>query len=241
MKPASDLSWPSSFVVYDERDLMARRMIVDIFTFRLKETLTALNRAVRFFQIETPILTPRGALEGHEATGFDLVTGHFKKHGEESMYLRPETTFGTFAAFRAMFPDEANRKKQMPVVLWQFGKSFRDEQTRPFGELRFREFYQLEYQLFASEDSKANYFTACANAAGYVVMKIAGKVTFSAVPESILAHYSMRTTDLMYHAQDDATAGVEVAAVSQRKDFPGAIVIETNVGVDRLTALQGIL
>jgi|SRR3990172_5332004 len=249
MNPASNMGWPQGFVVYDERDLKARQIIVDVFTDRLKSALTGLNRAVRFFQIETPMLTFKEALKGHEATGFELVKSSFAKHGQDEMYLRPETTFGTYAAFRAMWPMEPERKKQMPICLWQYGKSFRDEQARPMGELRFREFYQLEYQLFFSPDTKADYFGTCVNAAADAICGVTHTLPKAVpVPEDELAHYSAKTFDLYWWAYDtNEKTGEqfeirhEVAAISERKDFEGAKVMEVSVGLDRLTALQQLL
>jgi glycyl-tRNA synthetase (class II) len=241
MEPASDkMGWPQGFVLYNEKDLLARQMIVTIFTHKLQKALTLLNRAVRFIQIETPMLTYKEALKGHEETGFDLVKAGFSKHGAAEMYLRPETTFGTYAAFRALYPEEQKRKKEMPVCLWQFGKSFRDEQSRPFGELRFKEFYQLEYQFFFAPDSKADYFETALHAAleavecttwAPVVVKVEGKE---------LAHYSLRTTDIYLPFMNEKD-NIEVTAVSERKDFEGAKVVEISVGLDRLTAHQSIL
>lgn len=235
MKPASDLGWAQGFVIYNESDLAARRVVVDLFTHRLRMALTALNRAVRFFQIETPLLTHREALHGHEETGFELVKATFPKHGKAEMYLRPETTFGTYAAFRALYPMEAERKKQMPIVLWQYGKSFRDEQSRPMDELRFKEFYQLEYQLFFAPDTKADYFAACEEAVKKTVMSIVTaliSIDMNQVKQEALAHYSVRTTDVIVDGK------LEVAAISERKDFDGAKVVEVSVGLDRLTARQ---
>lgn len=243
MKPASDLGWPQGFVVYDERDLLVRRLIVDTFTHHLKTHLTNLNRAVRFFQIETPMLTHKEALKGHEATGFDLVKSSFSKHGQSEMYLRPETTFGTYEAFRSLWPMAPERKKQMPVVLWQFGKSFRDEQARPMKELRFREFYQLEYQLFFAPDTKADYFSACLQSSVDAVRAVTHLNPEAIRVESFdLAHYSEKTTDLYWRSiEKDPSTGHEikheVAAISQRKDFADANVVEVSVGLDRLTAL----
>lgn len=241
MKPASDMGWPQGFVYYSEADLTAREFVVKIFTRKLSSELTNLNRAVRFFQIETPMLTFKDALKGHEATGFDLVKASFAKHGEDTMYLRPETTFGTYAALRAMWPQEPERKKQMPLVLWQYGKSFRDEQARPMKELRFREFYQLEYQLFFSPDTKANYFDACLSSAFKAVELICRQDPIvRPVVDKELAHYSQKTTDLFIPDEEDFKE-IEVAAISQRKDFEGANVVEVSVGLDRLTALQKMI
>ena len=236
MNPASDLGWPQGFVVYREADLKARQLVVGVFTHYLSGALTSLNRAVRFLQIETPMLTPRPLLAGHEATGFDLVRAGFAKHGHADMLLRPETTAGTYAAFRAIWPMEPERKKQMPIVLWQFGKSFRDEQARPMAELRFREFYQLEYQLFFSPETKADYFGACVTATVEATSRLCGggSVRPVSVFGAELAHYAESTTDIM-------VGEIEVAAISLRKDFEGARVVEVSVGLDRLTALQRII
>lgn len=232
MNPASEMGWPQGFVVYHEVDLKARELVVDLFRHRLHEVLTKLNRAVRFFRVETPMLTPKEFLKGHEETGFDLVKAGFEKHGRSEMYLRPETTFGTYAAFKAMWPQEPERRKQMPVCLWQHGKSFRDEQNRPMPELRFREFYQLEFQLFHAADSKADYFGASLEAARSSVEALCRRAPVLVdVPPSVLAHYSERTTDIM-------SGDHEVAAISLRKDFEGAKVVEISVGLDRLAALQ---
>jgi glycyl-tRNA synthetase (class II) len=239
MEPASEkMGWPQGFVLYNETDLKARSTIVEIFGHNLHRELTQLNRAVRFTQIETPMLTHREALKGHEETGFDLVKASFAKHGLSEMYLRPETTFGTYAAFRALWPMEPERKKQMPICLWQYGKSFRDEQSRPMAELRFKEFYQLEYQLFFSRDTKADYFKACTFATAQAVHSVTGKETQQMdVLGADLAHYSARTTDMYVLAGETA---IEVAAISERRDFEGAQVVEVSVGLDRLTALQNI-
>jgi glycyl-tRNA synthetase (class II) len=243
MEPASEkMGWPQGFVLYNEKDLMARQIIVSVFTNKLQSALTELNRAVRFVQIETPMLTYKEALKGHEAIGFDLVKAGFAKHGASEMYLRPETTFGTYAAFRTLYPEEQKRKKEMPLCLWQYGKSFRDEQSRPFSELRFKEFYQLEYQLFFAPDSKADYFGTALSAAGGAVKSILGLESAMYVPVKAdqLAHYSTRTTDL-YMPFLNEKDNIEMAAVSERSDFEGAKVVEVSVGLDRLTAHQVIL
>ncbi len=239
MKPASDIGWPQGFVLYDERDLIARRLVLDVFLDGMKRELTGLNRAVRFMQIETPMLTPKECLKGHEATGFDLVKAGFSKHGASEMYLRPETTFGTYAAFKSLWPMEPERKKQMPIVLWQYGKSFRDEQARPMNELRFREFYQLEFQMFFAYDTKADYFDACVKASVGAVVALTGDVLRMPVPAGELAHYSARTDDI-YVKNLETKNDVEVAAISERADFEGAKVVETSVGLDRLAMLQRI-
>lgn len=232
MNPASKAGWPQGFVFYDEADLIARKQVVETFSYSMRSTLQDVNRAVRFVQVETPCLTPREALRGHVDTGFELVRTHDSRHGGEGMILRPETTFGTYAAMRTMYPMEPQMKKALPLVLWQYGKSFRDEQARPMAELRFREFYQLEFQLFYSPDSGADYASACNKAVAsalYHLTHDAGSIlSIRPVPAAELAHYSEATFD---HYLVDT----EVAAISLRKDFgPSAKVVEVSVGLDRV-------
>lgn len=225
MKPANN--WPTGFVVYDEADIKARQIIVEIFTHRLKSRLQKLNPAINFMQIETPISIPEKAVQGHKKIGFDLVEVKYK----HPMYLRPETPWGTYQYFLDKWPMENKRKKICPIVLWQCGKSFRNEQERPFGELRFKEFYQLEYQLIYTLDTKADYFGAACDSAYQAVMEITGRAAAENVTD--LAHYSERTWDI-YNGDH------EVAAVSLRNDLEGYAVVEVSVGLDRLTALRKI-
>lgn len=233
--------WPHGFVFYNERDIMARQIITRLITAKLSDALTGLNRAVRFMRVETPIATSHTVLLDHLKTGFKPVTAF-----EGERFLRPETTGGTYAAFEQMWPVESQRKKQVPLVIWQVGKSFRNEQNRPYAELRFKEFYHLEYQLIASHGSEAPYFEACLDAAMAAIGEVcnaapsaktaAGRIIKEApVGQADLAHYSQRTIDILL-----GRAETEVAAISDRTDLPGYMVIETSIGLDRLTALRSI-
>ena len=118
---------------------------------------TCLNAAVQMERTETPILTPAEHLGGHIAANFELL--NVGKRG----YLRPETTAGTFEAMSLRFESEAQMKKRLPYCMWQVGISFRDEakpDTMRASKLRLVQFYQMEFQLFASHGSKAPYLEA---------------------------------------------------------------------------------
>lgn len=222
--------WPNGFVFYNSSDIKARGIIIDMFTETLEKRLTTLNPAVRFIQVETPISTPESMLRKHEETGFELVPVEYHKG---SMYLRPETTAGTLHMLEHLYPLKKQFKKRLPLVLFQHGKSFRNEQARPFGELRFREFYQLEYQLVAAEDSMAPYFETIVDAVTAAVDQACNKETTGTVVED-LAHYAKRTTDIHIDTY-------EVAAVSERNDMEGYLVFEASIGLDRVTALRGFM
>lgn len=246
MNLASEAGFEPGFVMYNEKDLEARELIIKTITFNLKKDLGELNRAIRFFQIETPITTPRKMLQGHIETGFEMIgTAEVPKNIDDKplsfdKLLRPETTAGTYAAFYHMFGKDYMRvKKMLPVVLWQFGKSFRSEQLRPLSGLRFQEFYQLEYQLFYAADSGADYFTCARNSAVKSIAGLCGSERWSymSVDKDSLAHYAEKTTDIFVDVPE-----IEVGAISQRKDFHEYVkVVEVSIGLDRLTALQTVL
>jgi glycyl-tRNA synthetase (class II) len=167
------------------------------------------------------VLVPAAYIQGHIDEKFELLnTGH-------RGYLRPETTAGTFEAMRQRFDSEAQMKKRLPFCLWQVGLSFRDEakpDTMRASKLRLVQFYQMEFQLFASHGSKAPYIEA---ALAELTQVYGGE----AVNTDELPHYSEKTTD--WHIGD-----LEVAGCSVRKDWQHGTVFEIAIGLDRLVALQ---
>jgi glycyl-tRNA synthetase (class II) len=206
-------------VMWSEEEIELREALIREIPSILKRTWTELNPAVKMERIETPILTPGSYLEGHIKTGFELINA-----GERG-FLRPETTAGTFEAFALKFPQAGQLKKQLPYCLWQVGKSFRDEtnpETMRASKLRLVEFYQMEFQLFVSEGTKADYVSAALNS---LVKRFGG----SAIGADELPHYSRITTDWMM-------SGLEVAGCSIRTDWPYGEVHEVAIGLDRLVA-----
>jgi histidyl-tRNA synthetase len=217
--------YSQGLVIYDEQDLIIRRYIVENITSRLKEMFNKLNPAIRMFQVETPTLTPHALLQSHIDTNFDLVeAGDF--------CLRPETTRGTYEAIKSMYPQQEQLRKALPLCVWQFGKSYRNEQKRPFSELRFKEFYQLEYQLIYSMDTKADYHAymsdGMTDVLGFILNK---RISIDTVKD--LPHYSEKTTDLYYDKH-------ELVAISSRKDFSPHKVLEISCGLDRICAAMDL-
>lgn len=208
-------------VLWNEREILRRESLVREIPALLLDTWRGLNPAVQMERTETPILTPAEQLSGHIDAKFNLIDA-----GRRG-YLRPETTAGTFEAMRLRFEQEAQMKKRLPFCMWQVGLSFRDEEnpdTMRSSKLRLVQFYQMEFQLFASHGSKAPYIeTALAE----LTRVYGGK----AVDADELPHYSERTID--WHIGD-----LEVAGCSVRKDWPHGVVFEVAIGLDRLVALQ---
>ena len=109
--------------------------------------------------------------------------------------------------------------------MWQVGKSFRDEakpDTMRASRLRLVEFYQMEFQLFVSAGTKADYTGAALSA---LQKRFGG--AFCLADE--LPHYSRYTRDWYIGL-------LEVAGCSIRTDWPLGEVHEVAIGLDRLVA-----
>ena len=208
-------------VMWNEREILRRESLVWEIPAMLLDVWRSLNPAVQMERVETPVLTPAEYLTGHIEAKFDLINA-----GRRG-YLRPETTAGTFEAMRLRYEQEAQMKKRLPMCLWQVGLSFRDEEnpdTMRASKLRLVQFYQMEFQLFASYGSKAPYLETALDA----LTKTYGG-TYD--PADELPHYSEKTLD--WHI-----GGLEVAGCSVRKDWAHGTVFEVAIGIDRLVALQ---
>lgn len=205
-------------VMWNEYEIELRESLVREIPVLIKDAWLELNDAVRMERVETPILTPEGMLQGHIEAKFDLIK-------VSRGYLRPETTAGTFEAFKLKFPMVPMMLKRLPYCMWQVGKSFLDEakpDTMRASKLRLVEFHQMEFQLFARKDSKAPYLEAAIRA---LTHRFGGE----AVMATDLPHYSAKTIDWEMD-------GLEVAGCSQRKDWEHGDVFEVAIGLDRLVA-----
>ncbi|MEM6260468.1 MAG: aminoacyl--tRNA ligase-related protein [Planctomycetota bacterium] len=210
-------------VMWDERDLVERESLIAQCVQIVSDEWTGMNRAVRFRRVETPTLTPASNLAGHIAEGFPMLD---TKRG----MLRPETTAGCIAAFHSMFPMSNQRAKNMPYCIWQFGKSYRDEErpdTMRASKLRLVEFHQLEFELFADAGTRADYIGKAIHA---LSGRFGGEILDAA---DDLPHYSKRTLD--WHIN-----GLEVAGCSERTDWPEGLIFEVSIGIDRLLAVLGL-
>lgn len=217
MKPC----FSNATVAWTEEEILRRESLIREIPVRLLAAWRNLNWAVQMERVETPILTPAKFLGTHLTAGFELLnTG-------PRGYLRPETTAGTFEVLRTRFINEAQLMKRLPFCMWQVGLSFRDEakpDTMRASKLRLVQFYQMEFQLFASAGSKAPYLETALEA-----LSTAYGGIFA--PAEELPHYSSKTLD--WHID-----GLEVAGCSVRTDWPLGTVFEVAIGLDRLVALQ---
>jgi hypothetical protein len=214
--------WSNATVWWSEGEIVKRNCLIDRCVSIVGSTWLSLNRAIHLRQIETPIMTPEDQLKGHVVSGFDLI-GH--DHG----YLRPETTAGAYSVMSRMFPMMSQLKKNLPICLWQVGKSFRDEakpDTMRATKLRLREFWQLEFELFTAEGTKCDYLKPVCDE----LCRVFGGSIIECSKDQ-LPHYSSRTLDWQVD-------GLEVAGCSQRTDWPYGMVFEVSIGLDRLTAIS---
>lgn len=210
--------YSNATVFWNEYEISMRNSLVSQCFELVKASWSSVNPAIKYFQVETPILTPENILSSHVSAGFPMLK-------TERGFLRPETTAGTISAFHAMYPMESQRKKVLPICVWQVGKSFRNE-TNPesmrVSRLRLLEFYQLEFQLFASSGTKTDYLsialTSLINMYGGEIVK---------VPQNDMPHYSEKTLDWEIE-------NVEVAGCSQRTDWKEGMLFEVSIGLDRL-------
>ena len=209
--------------MWNEVEIVRRENLIREIPAILLNSWTTLNPAVKMERCETPMLTPAEKLESHINTGFELIgTTH-----DTLKYLRPETTAGTYEAFSVRFPDEKCLSKRLPYCMWQVGCSFRYEKnadTMRATKLRLAQFYQMEFQLFASANSKAPYLETALET---LVKYYGGEIKVA----DELPHYSQKTLDWFI---DD----LEVAGCSVRMDWKHGMVFEVAIGLDRLVALQ---
>ena len=210
-------------VSWNEFEIARRESLIREIPLLLIDTWRTLNPAMKMERCESPILVPREKLASHIATGFDLL----EVKSDRNLFLRPETTVGTYEVFNQKFPDKTQMKKYLPYCMWQVGCSFRDEKradTMRASQLRLIQFYQMEFQLFTSHGTKAPYIE---KALETLTTRFGGTVVSAAE----LPHYSEKTLDWQL-------SDLEVAGCSIRKDWEHGIVFEIAIGLDRLVALQ---
>ena len=211
--------WDNATLWFTERELEERDALVRQCVALVSEAWTGMNAAIRLRRVETPILTPAKELAGHASAGFGMLD---TKRG----MLRPETTAGCIAALHALYPNEQQLRKAMPICLWQVGTVFRDEEhgeTMRATRLRLREFRQLEFELFCADSTKADYVRVAATA-------LIGRFGGTMIEPQVLPHYSRMTIDWEID-------GLEVAGCSERTDWPLGRIYEASIGLDRLLAM----
>ncbi|RYD60283.1 MAG: hypothetical protein EOP83_19765 [Verrucomicrobiaceae bacterium] len=111
--------------------------------------------------------------------------------------------------------------------------------------LRYNEFYQLEFQCAYKANSKADYRAAVEPVVAEAIRKITGVRETRIVPSDRLPSYSMITNDIeVPYTHPGSTATVmkwkEMCSISTRTDFPveDVHVLEIAIGLDRLVAVE---
>ncbi|REJ77792.1 MAG: glycine--tRNA ligase [Acidobacteria bacterium] len=138
-------------------------------------------------------------------------------------YLRPETAQGIFINFGNIL---TTSRRKLPFGIAQIGKSFRNEITPGNFILRTREFEQMEMEYFCRpEDAPALVDEWVENYLEW--MRSIGisdeNISLYEVPEDELAHYSVRTVDVMYRyfpeREDEEKQWDELMGIANRTDF----------------------
>lgn len=203
----------NGLVYWNEKDIHTRELVQSKLLFEVKDSLRRINNAIQVLRVETPCLIPQ------------VKSKQFPLYNIDDRYsLRAESTKGTYDIM-----DIENHK--LPVCLYQINKSFRDEKSeamRPI-HLRYREFWQMEFQLFSSATTKADYHQLFIEDFRKTSMLFYDKGIFDEVPKEELPIYSTRTTDIFMK-------GNEVASLSTRNDYIMP-VFEMSFGLDRLLQL----
>lgn len=192
----------NGLVWWNEQEIEKRDSIVRMLVSDVRMVLREINSAIQVIRVETPCLIDISWAKDY--------LPHYKIDTRYS--LRGESTRGTYTVMDS-------EQYKLPVCLYQVNKSFRDEDSDAIRQshFRYREFYQLEFQLFYSPDTKVDYHQK-------VVDTLHGwgdPVELEERPP-----YSKRTTDLEID-------GVEVASLSTRNDY-SIPVFEMSFGLDRL-------
>ena len=181
----------NGLVWWDESEIQHRDALSAMLVGYVRRTLQRVNASIRVIRVETPCLMPLEWASNKQLPYY--TTG--------KVALRAESTLGTYWV-------QEKCQYKLPVCLYQINKSFRDENSEAMrlSRLRFREFYQVEFQLFDSPDTKADYHQTFVDN-----FRFENLVPVE-IPASELPPYSTRTTDLN-------SREFEVASLSTRKDF----------------------
>ena len=210
---------------WNEAEILKRNQIVDNLRLCVSKSLSNINGAWRFTQMEGPILTPESFISDSYTDDDVFVTQH--ESSSERIVLRAETTPSTYVYAE-------KHAKKLPVCFWQYGKSFRRELSdgATASKLRFNEFYQLEFQCLFSVGTMADYRDKIIPSLKKCVSSICeGEVTI--IESDRLPSYSESTLDI-------EVDGREVASMSYRNDYPddNVKVLELAFGLDRLVELS---
>lgn len=220
---------------YTARDIANREHIVKTLTLEMMHILEEQNKAWTFHRIESPVIIPSGYISAEYDT-----EDYFQLATDPGTYLslRPETTAASYAFASHM---ATHQQFTPPMCIFQNAKSFRNENDQVSKNMRFKEFYQLEFQCLFTEGTKNDYHTVVQEPLRVAVEHLTG-LPARVVPSDRLPHYSERTMDIEVETPHK---WLEVCSISLRNDVPFTwndrklLNVEVAFGTDRLTTLLG--
>lgn len=216
---------------YSAVDIHNREHIVKTLTLEMMHILEEENKSWVIRQIESPILIPTEFVSSEYNKDDYFTTGQF--------HLRPETTAASYA-FAAWL--NSHQHFVPPSCILQSAKSFRRENDQVTKNMRFKEFYQLEFQCIYTEGTKNDYQTALLEPLQKAVKALTGGLQTRVVESDRLPSYSLKTMDIEV---DMGYKWLEVCSISLRNDVPfewnGKKLLNCEVafGTDRLTMILG--
>lgn len=224
---------------YNEDEIELRELMVQRFASVIRRAMQDLNSAWRFTRVEGPILTPR-IFVSSAYDDSDIFVTQVKKMGSQ-LVLRPETTKSSYLAAIPKLTKQGTSeftKKNLPLCVWQVGKSFRVEKSdgATAAKMRFNEFYQQEFQLIYSEGTLAPIRETARAAVVKEIGRFLKSPAIRVVESDRLPAYSESTLDIEVGL--DGGEWREVASCSIRTDFTeNTRVCEIALGLDRLVEI----
>jgi len=210
----------NNFIFWTEEEIKTRNMFIDYITSQLFNALKIENRGFDFIQCEAPILTPNEMINPNYTDEDVFRTAH-------DLTLRPETTIGSYEYAKHLMNKHNERNVKLPLVVWQHGKSFRNEQDQVTKNMRLKEFYQLEFQIIYSNSTMNDYSINLIPKVEKIISDLIGKCYTE--NSDRLPSYSEKTIDVICSNND-----MEVCSISKRTDYKDAKVLEIAIGTDRL-------
>lgn len=225
---------------WTEAEIQIRDQAIQSLQLALSSALKGQNSAWNFIRVEGPLLTPRNHVSpAYDESDIFLCEAKF---GDQQAVLRAETTASSYLYAQHLLKQEGAPK--FPLCIWQVGKSFRRETNdgARASDLRYNEFYQIEFQCIYKDNTKADIRSVAEAAIRQAIAEITMSFTSRIVPSDRLPDYSMLTNDveILYdHGSTKMDNWKEMASISTRTDFPveGTLVLEVAVGLDRLVAV----
>jgi glycyl-tRNA synthetase len=222
----------NGLIFWSEQEIACRDRMLSYFVEQVTGCLKAMNRAFEVVRIEAPLLMPSQYLNKEydlDKDVFAFSQEFTTQDGDKGVLcLRPETTRGTYEYAKWLLSNNGERRKyKLPLCVYQFGKSFRNEKDKTLEHMRLKEFYQLEFQIFYSKDTLCDYSVSIIDCVASMI-ELAVNAVCRVENSDRLPSYSSLTKDVLA-----AGKNLELCSISKRTDFEGANVLEVAIGMDR--------